>query len=271
LSSYSVSQTTGALTTLGNPLPVGIFPTTFALGPEGRFLYVADLNGALVYIFAVNASTGALTAAGTVPVPGGKPLGITIHPSGKFVLVGNESTNLSVFTINSVSGALAPVAGGTFPAAGNAGSSIAMTSSGKHVYVASSRLGDVFTYSFNSDTGVPSLVGSPVNIGSALNAWVSVSGAFAYVTNDIKATLNIYAIDAASGALTKAGPTLTTGVQPARVFFDPTNRFAYVPNTLDGNVAVYTINATTGALATTAGSPYKIATQSDPNTVVFGP
>ena len=83
---------------------------------------------------------------------GDAPSGIAIHPSGRFLFVANTASNdVSVYTINRVTGALTPVAGSPFPTAA-APSAIAADPHGRFIYIAAQ--GVISAYRIDPLTGV---------------------------------------------------------------------------------------------------------------------
>jgi DNA-binding beta-propeller fold protein YncE len=124
---------------------------------------------------------------------------------------------VSVYAINSSTGALSKVAGSPF-AAGDFPYSVTVDPSGRFAYMVN-YVGNVSAYTINSSTGaLRAVAGSPFAAGNnSVSVTVDPSGRFAYVAN---------ACDAS-------------------VFCS------------HGTVSAYTINGSTGALRAVAGSPFK--------------
>jgi 6-phosphogluconolactonase (cycloisomerase 2 family) len=70
ISGFSIDQQSGALTAVPGPQPTTAAPYSIALGPGGRFLYVADDNGE-TSVFGVARPSGTLTALANSPFPFG--------------------------------------------------------------------------------------------------------------------------------------------------------------------------------------------------------
>ena len=87
---FSISQTTGALTSIGanDMLATGTNPIWSTIDPAGRVLYTVNINSNNVSAFLIDSTTGALSALGTYPAGNG-PISINVDPSGKFVYVPN--------------------------------------------------------------------------------------------------------------------------------------------------------------------------------------
>lgn len=127
----TLDSSTGALTlAIASPVQVGIDPAGIAIDATGKYVYVPNTSDATVSAFALD-SAGRLTEITGSPFPSGGngsihgPLGIATDTGGHFVFVCNASNDISVFSINSASGALLPIAGSPFPAGGNGPSAIA--------------------------------------------------------------------------------------------------------------------------------------------------
>jgi 6-phosphogluconolactonase len=142
VSADTINGSTGGLTSA--PSGSGdVVPGSVAVYPSGKFLYVTDIGFNYVVAFTFDSVTGALAlvpgsaednygfwnvSAGPYAT-GRNPRSIVIDPSGKFAYVGNVySNNISAFSIDVTSGALAPIPGTPFPA-GVGPASVAIVSS----------------------------------------------------------------------------------------------------------------------------------------------
>src|ERR1019366_1819187 len=184
-----INGATGAIT-MGSQTPQveNTSPTGLALLPSKKFLYAVNSRADTISIFNV-ASDGTLTLSGTPTQAGlSGPNAAVIDPSGKYLLVTNNyhSTNVSVFSIDSGSGALSEVPKSPFFANDNP-TEILITPSGKFVYVTNPTIGAVTAFSFSNGvlTQVP---GSPFSSlpgggGGAFGLAVDGSERFLYVAN----------------------------------------------------------------------------------------
>lgn len=134
----TINSATGALT--GTLYGSGsVYPGALAVHPSGKFLYVTDDRRDFVGAFTIDSTTGNLALVpggpsgglGLVSGPyatGSSPESIAVDPSGKFAYVGNTGgNNISAYTIDGTTGALAPIAGSPF-AAGVRPASVAIAS-----------------------------------------------------------------------------------------------------------------------------------------------
>jgi 6-phosphogluconolactonase len=65
VSMYTINGTTGTLTSIGT-IPAGMSPSSIAIGPPGKFAYVANSGSNSVSMYSIDAATGALTLIGTI-------------------------------------------------------------------------------------------------------------------------------------------------------------------------------------------------------------
>jgi 6-phosphogluconolactonase len=127
ISEYSINSANGALTAVsGSPLSVNSSPESLGTDPAGRYVYAANvLANNQVSSFSITPTDGVLTISSTA-ASGSLPAGIAVDPAGTFIYVVNDSSSdISVYSVNSGSGALAQVTGSPF-ATGNQPRSIAI-------------------------------------------------------------------------------------------------------------------------------------------------
>jgi 6-phosphogluconolactonase (cycloisomerase 2 family) len=131
-----------------------------AVHPSGLFVYLAnaDTSGTIQTFAVASAATagpgtaGALSGGASTPT-GSKPLSIAIEPTGHFLYTANSgSDNVSGFSIDQTTGALAPLGSGPF-AAGHHPISVTADYSGKFLYAVSDIDKQVLTYTIDPNTG----------------------------------------------------------------------------------------------------------------------
>jgi len=147
VSMYAIDGTTGVLTSIGK-IAAGLSPSSIAIHPNGKFVYVGNSGSHDLSIYTIDATTGKLTLTGTVA----GILGILIHPSGKFGYVGT-----SIYMIDTTTGAL------TFAGTTGAGLSPGPSTihpSGKFAYGVDHNSSTVLMYSIDATTGSLTLIGT---------------------------------------------------------------------------------------------------------------
>ena len=286
VSTYTINPTTGALASIGPPVPTNDVGTdSVTIDPLGKFAYVANegqyATDGSVSAYSIDPTTGALTST-SGGISGNSPgfccfTAVAVHPSDKFAYVANgDSTprSVSMYTINGANGALkyfGTIAAEGFP------TSVVVNPSGQFVYVAAETdsgtpgPGSVSMYAINATTGdLTSLgtiaTGTMIAESSSNSIVVDPTGAFAYVTNSGSNNVSMYSINATTGVLTSSG-LIDAGTTPLSVAVDPTGKFAYVTNFGSNDVSMYTINAATGAL-TSIGTK---AAGSNPTSIAIHP
>ncbi len=192
-----------------------------------------------------------------------------MDPFGKFLYaISNNTTSntISVFSINSSSGALAPVAGSPFQMTINGlAYSVVVHPSGKFVYVSFPQSEEIAAWSINTSTGaITAVPGSPfpsgVTSGNAPNSLlVTPSGEFLYALSG-GTTVFGYRVDANSGALTAINGSPFTLSSAADYFaIDPSSQFVYAAYENANTVVGFDINASTGTLTAFTAPPMSAA------------
>jgi 6-phosphogluconolactonase len=152
VSMYSIDATTGVLTSIGT-ITAGLSPSSLAVHPSGKFVYVVNNDSNDISTYTLNLTTGGLVSIGTLVATAGP---IVIHPSGKFAYV-TSSTGIAIYTIDTTTGALT-FAGTT--ASGSMPGSITIQPSGKFAYGTNSVSNSVSMYSVDSEAGSLTLIGT---------------------------------------------------------------------------------------------------------------
>lgn len=83
---------------------------------------------------------------------------------------------------------------------------------------------------------------------------------YAYVSNWEYDKVDLYSVDATSGALGWLGSVGESGGGPQNVVFNPAGTFAYLATYYSDDIDVYAIKARSGALTPIAGSPFGAGT-----------
>src|SRR5579864_3901492 len=135
---------------------------------------------------------------------GDEPGGIRVTPDGNFVVVVNQATNsVSVFSLNSGTGALTEVSGSPF-ATGNLPNPVAIDPSGKFVFVGNTGAGSLSAYTIDSAGGLTPVTGTPIQLAAnsqPSSIAVDPAGKFVYVSIAPQEVAG-FTIDPTTGALT---------------------------------------------------------------------
>jgi len=252
---------------------------TLAITFDSKLLYTTDTNR--VTAFQINPD-GSLTNA---PSPSfsmtDTPVGLVAHPTADFLYASSSSGVLSVFAINSGTGALDLTS--SVSLGGNnieVGTSPAITPNGKYLYQAdvyypnglgqTPALNQLAAFSIDSATGALSAVpGNPVSTDISIRSMsIDPTGKFLYASYFAHNQVAAFLIDATSGTLTAVpgspfavGGSATTIVTTIAV--DASGKFLIVglePGAVGNCLDVLSIDPGTGALTLVPGSPFGPAT-----------
>jgi 6-phosphogluconolactonase (cycloisomerase 2 family) len=249
---FGIDPASGALGAVArSPFATEANPNGIAIHPSAKFAYVVNSASDSISTYTIDAATGGLVPLGS-PVPAsGFPRFPAIDRSGTFLYVTQSGTNSIAGYRVASNGALSSL-GASFPSASaNATgqpTKIAVTPSGKYVYVLHIVSNEISGYSIDAATGALTSVGAPLATGNDPEALaIDPTGKFVYVTNFFSATISMYAINATNGTLTNLGTVPTAG-GPRGIAIEPTGKYAYVAIGSRTTVLPFAIDGTTGAL-----------------------
>jgi hypothetical protein len=198
--------------------------------PTQQFLYAADFENNVVWVFGVNMSSGILGNPGvTSSIPsfaaGSQPSGVAVDPCNRFVFVSNYlSNNVSAYTICNGSSTSAPPPACPQSPSQPDGSLVAVN---------------------NSPFSLPGNANGP---GPML---VDPFGNFLYVLEGTTAlttgSITPFQISPVSGGLTSKG-IVATGAGPVSMAIRGDDNWLFVANYVAGTVSQYAITPATGAL-----------------------
>jgi 6-phosphogluconolactonase (cycloisomerase 2 family) len=255
---YREDPNSGVLTEIqGSPYPVGDGAHSAVLHPSGKFLYVANPgqqeNDISLFTIAIDGALTEVTPRTPIGVNGSQPEYLAMDPGGSYLYVANTlSFNISVFSINSSTGALTQLPNSPFPVR-LPPLNMQLTPSGNFLYVtasggqAGSNNGSIIGFSVNA--GALQLL-TPITNADGVNPnglAIDPKGAYLYVANTASSSISIFAIGA-SGALSEVqdSPLADTYTAPVSLTLDAKGAYLYVANQGSSNVAVYSISSTTG-------------------------
>lgn len=202
---------------------------------------------------------------------------LTICTAGGFLFVANElSNNISVFSIDSATGALTLVPGSPFPAGGSpAGISLGLTPDNRFLFAANANSGIIGAFSISANGSLSPVPGSPFAAGGSPDGIkVSPDGRFlsvAVISSDAVGVFNI----SSNGALTPVPGSpfpATAGGVVAGVDINCATSLLFGGEAGSGtNIDVFSIGSN-GALTPVPGSPFNNqGTGSNSNVVVLSP
>jgi 6-phosphogluconolactonase (cycloisomerase 2 family) len=231
-----------------------------------RFAYVANVTDSSISGYAPHAANGAFTPIGKVSSLAGQ---VVPHPSGMFVYSVNIDGSITVFNVNSVSGALTPsTTAPIIPSLGSGPVFATVDPSGQWLYAIDATAGKVFAFSISQGNGALTPIGSGLATGATpIDVLVTPNDKFVYVINSTATgSVSAYSIGA-TGALTSiTGPTTVLNL-PQFAAIDPTSAYLFVPDAGDNTIVPFTIGSD-GTL--TAGTAFAFTPALSPTTDSLG-
>ena len=235
----------GALAVLPQPvradkvvatIPVGTYPVSVAVTPNGAYAYVTNEGGDSVSV--INTTSNTVTATITV---GTEPYDVAITPNGAYAYVTNYVSG-TVSVINTTSNTVtANVTVGTYPYG------VAVTPNGEYVYVANAGSGTVSVINTATNTVTATIGGFIDPYGVA----VTPNGDYAYVANSYYISGWISVINTATNTVTA---NVTVGSSPGWLAVTPNGAYVYVTVAGSGTVgtgSVSVINTTSNNVTAT--------------------
>ncbi len=281
ITAYSINATDGSLTPMGD-MASGSKPGIMALDPYGRWAYVAHQSTRTISVYRID-TNGDLHPLSEVTEAGADdpdllgPTSLVVDPSGRFVYANYASANeIQAFAMDASNGTLTSV--GHF-ATTSWPLQLLMDPVGLFIYASGSSSNLISIWRIDTHTGsLTALDDSATSTGRYATLAMDPFGQrVQVVTNGPQLAFYAYNIDASTGQLVDAHPSLTppspANEQPplptdpptlmaAPFLIDPTGKFAYAAvhsSDLNYNVlSTYTISAT-GVLSKVADVPFGTA------------
>jgi 6-phosphogluconolactonase len=261
---YEINMTTGSLSAVVT-YGLGSESSFIAIAPSRKYLYSDTYSGTGINIHTIDGRDGSL-GAGVHWNYGASPNGmILVHPNGNFILGTSLSTGeIYDVAISASDGTLSPA---NMPLSGSnsltSGPKVfAIKPSGDFLYVANYNTNVINRYALNPLTGI---ISSPITAADQFATGTSPQAIvvhpslpYLYVANDNPdETIQSYAINNATGALTPNGATVSIAGGPTCLVIDPTGNFLYCVNSwMPSTISGFRINQSNGTLSALTGSPY---------------
>lgn len=257
-------------------------PSYLVASRDGRHVYAvnelpgdagpASVRGG-VSAFDFDAKTGALKFVNRVSAQGNDPCYLSLSPDGRYLVVANYSVasdpggSFSVFPVEATGALGAAVLNvhheGTGPVKGRQDGahvhSTVFSPDGKYLFVQDLGADKLYSYRYTLD-GSRGLIGPTesrytlAKAGSGPRHLVfGANGRFAYVTNELNASVDVYRYDDGRLAHVETVPMTAPGfagkVGGGALHLSPDGRFLYATNRGDANdIVIYAVNAADGKL-----------------------
>ena len=212
----SFTATAGGVLSAPTPTGAGNDPLYMTIDPTGTLLFAPELFENDIWVYGISVA-GALTPVAGTPFPNTPPGGadsgpaaIAVSPTARYLYVAglfNATVTAYAYDDSGTLTALAPPytfgtgtgTGGMLP-----GDGLAIDPTGRFLYVTSPVDNTVAEYAISAQTGLLTLVGTPVATGAGpSDAKIDPSGHYLYVSNYSDGTISEYVIDPSTGELTE--------------------------------------------------------------------
>ncbi len=205
---------------------------------------------------------------------GSEPSSIAYSANGKFAAITNkQKSTISVFTVNSSTGAFTKVTGSPFTTKAISPNSIQfLPTTNSNFAAVAGNTGIIEIFSVSS-TGVFTSLQETTTTAAALSSIAySPNGKFLAVTNTTQ--ILAYLVDS-SGTITAAGSGVTPsgGGQPIASAYSPNDSYLAVANKTADKISIFSVNQTSGAITElTTGSPFDLPTGgTGPSSIAYSP
>ena len=267
ISAYRLDAASGRMTPLGLAAETSN-PTFLAVHPNRKFLYAAneEADGG-VSAFAIDPSSGRLKPLNRVSSRGAGPCHVAVDQAGNWLYAANyNSGSIAAFPIRA-DGSLGEAAGFVQHAGssvnpqrqrGPHAHSVNLAPGGGFLLAADLGLDQILVYRLGSEKS-PLTPGDPpfarlAGGSGPRHMAFSGDGRFAYVVNEMLATVTAFRWDAAQGRLEELQtvsmtPADYTGPKSAaEIAVHPNGRFLYASHRGDSTIAVFRIDPAKGTL-----------------------
>lgn len=253
---------TGALTTVQH-IEVGGTLMPLALSPDRHVLHAARRSEPLAVLsFAIDANTGALSPLGEAPLPHSMA-NIATDRSGRWLLSASYGGNLVAVSPIGTDG-VAQAATQILPTGPNA-HAIISDASNRFAFATNLGAGVVLQLRFDAGSGQltpnePASIAVRAGAGPRHLAW-HPSGRWLCLLNELDASIDVFAFDAASGTLAHrhTAASVPTGFEgtpwAADQHFRPDGRFLYSSDRRSNTIAAFAFDASSGGLGRLGHTP----------------
>lgn len=240
----------GSPTVLSNPSgnAVGL-----RVAPSGKFLYVASTANA-IEAFSIDGQNGELQPLPDSPFPAPSAIDlITLTASGQFLYAsGDRSDAIYAFAVDTVSGGLTAVPGGTLHTGADP-MRLAVDPTDHYLFATTYYAKKVLIYRIEASGALQALVASaPVNDTGSFGISFTKEGDFVFVPVMMANEIASFAFDPASATLSQVPSSpVHDGQIPSDVWVSSNGKFLVVIRIEmnPGSICVYQIDPQTGALS----------------------
>ena len=270
ITAYAIDKKTGKLAFLNKVPSKGIGPCHIAIDKTGEILVAAHYRSGSIAVFPIH-SDGTLGEVSDFIQPRGSSVDpvyqtgphahcVVFSPDNRFVLVADLGLDrISVYRFNHSTGSLEPndppfIA--LHPGWGPR--HLAFHPNGRYLYLISEMGSKLTALNYDADRGtlkeIQSISALPEGFsGHSLSGEVQVDhlGKFVYGSNRGDDSIDVFAVNAATGELTPVQQVPTQGKTPRNFSLDPSGDYLFAANEDSGTVVIFRVDPTTGRLTPT--------------------
>jgi 6-phosphogluconolactonase len=255
----------GALTFIGAVSSGGAGPAFVSVDRSGKFVLVANYDSGTVAVLPVKPG-GGLGAPVESPMVGAEAHMIMADPSNRFVFVPCKGADyVAQLAFDAATGKLTPNAVPHVATAAGAGPRhIAFHPKADFAYLINENDSTMTAYAFDPSAGTLTEIETQSTLppgfsgtNTGAEVWVHPSGGWLFGSNRGDDSIVVFALDAATGRMTRTGFTKTGGATPRDFTLDPTGTFLYAANQDSGTIVPFRFDAAHGSL-TPVASPVTV-------------
>lgn len=274
---YAIDPATGMLSFINRQASGGAVAAQPAVDPGGKYLVVANYNGANFTVLPINPDgslepvVSMIEQTGTGPNAERQdmshPHAVVYDPAGAFIAAADLGTDeVLIYQLDPASGALTEISSvATAPGAGPR--HVAFNADGTILYVVNELDATISVYAYDAASGaigeelqtIATVPDPFVGTKSTAEILIHPSGKFLYNSNrgqpDMETpegdAIVAFAIDADSGLLTLIGHTLDEIAVPWSFAFDAAGKWLFAANYDGDSITQYAIDQETGELSWT--------------------
>ena len=271
ISVFEIDGRSGKLKLLQQVSSAGAGPAHLSLDRAGHYVLVANYGGGNFAVFPIE-KDGQLGKRTAFVQDAGSSVNkdrqasphaheILASNDNRFVLVADLGTDeLMVYRFYTAAGTLAPNKPAyTKLTPGSGPRHIAMSPSGKFVYVVNELANNVAVFSFNTSTGqmhnlqtISTLPQGFKGENTTAEIEVDAAGKTLYVSNRGDDSIVVFAIDGRDGKLSFVERVPTGGKEPRHFTLDPTGKWLFAANQNSDTINVFAVDSTSGRLTSTS-------------------
>jgi 6-phosphogluconolactonase len=267
---FAINRSTGALTALNSRSAEGLAPCYLAVDHTGKMLIAANYTSGSVPVYpiepdgAIGPLSELMTAKGSGPnkkrQEGPHAHETVFSPDNRFVYV--PDLGLDEIRIYRVDAAHAKLTPNDPPVAktdpGSGPRHIALSHDGKFAYVVHELIPQVAVFARDKASGalthlqtIRTVPDDFKGVSNPAEILIDHAGNFVYASNRFYGSIAVFAVDHATGKLTRVQVIETGGTMPRGVELDPSGKLLFVGDQKQNKFVLFSVDGTSGKLTLT--------------------